>query len=67
MIAKKVVVILVIIAVILATISLGYTLMTPSQKIPTNNPSSEALSNSGSGKIGVTINSPLVEDKTQTP
>jgi len=65
MISKKVAVVLVIIAVILATISLAYTLVNHNQKISTEAPSSE--SSSGSGKVGVIVNPPIVEDKTQTP
>ncbi|VVB78289.1 Uncharacterised protein [uncultured archaeon] len=61
MVSKKVVVILVIVAIILASLSVTYSLMKSGQKIPTNSPSE--IKGSGQGKVGVTVNPPSVEDK----
>ena len=63
MITKKMVVVLVLIAVILAVVSLSYTVMNPSQKISTNAPANDIASTSGVGKVGVKISPPAVETK----
>lgn len=65
MMTKKVVMVLVIIAVILAVVSLTYTLMTPSQKISTNVPAISVGSSSGSGQVGVIVTPSQTQDNTR--
>ena len=67
MITKKMVVVLIVIAIILASISV-YTLMTPNNnKISTDAPAPEVVSSSGAGQVGVIITPPAIEDKTLNP
>lgn len=61
--SKKVVTILVIIAVVLAGFSIVYTQFGLGEKISTNAPES---SESGVGKVGINILPPITEDKTTT-
>jgi uncharacterized protein YpmB len=65
MVTKKTVVILVIIAVILAAVSLGYTLMNPAQKVSTSAPAYISGSSSGSGQVGVIVNPPAIQDRSR--
>ena len=63
MVIKKTVMVLIIIAVILAAVSLTYTLMTPSSKVSTSAPAYVSGSSSGSGQVGVIVNPPAIENR----
>ena len=59
---KKVVAILVILALVLSLVSLTYTMLSPFREVKLITPKTE-IKSSGQGKVGVVIDSPEIETK----
>jgi len=59
---KKVVAILVILALVLSLVSLAYTMLSPFHEVKLITPKTE-IKSSGQGKVGVVIDSPQIETK----
>ena len=62
MVSKKVVTILIIVALVLAIGSVIYNSISEGNKVSTNVP---AIDNSGAGEVGVEVVAPILEDKNE--
>jgi hypothetical protein len=62
MLSKRVVLVLVVIAVILALVTVSYSMINSEKKVSSEIPNVNNVAD-GVGRVGVTIDSPTIEDK----